>query len=60
MNLNCRPTHRIRGRDQLTRRLAALLLATHRFGRRARTHEELTWTARLLDKLQAALDEARA
>lgn len=51
---------RIKGRDALTQRLVRLLLAVHRFGRhRARTDVEIQWTARLIDRLQQALDEAR-
>jgi hypothetical protein len=50
---------RVSGRAALDKRLRGLLVAVHRFGRaRARTREELAWTARTLDALTAALDGA--
>jgi hypothetical protein len=51
---------RVRGKASLIRRLGALLIATHRFGRcRAATPADLVWTAKLMDNLQRTLDEAR-
>ena len=59
-DLNGRLVIRVKGRQALTQRLTRLLMATHRYGRhRARTSDEVLWTARLLDRLQQALDEAR-
>ena len=50
---------RIKGRPALVKRLRALLLAVHRFGRgRVHTPEDLCWTATLIDRLYAALDAA--
>ena len=52
---------RVKGRPALERRLRALVIAVHRFGRqRARTVEDLQWTARVLDALSAALDGSDA
>jgi hypothetical protein len=51
---------RVKGRPALLRRLCGLLIAVHRFGRqRARTHDEQMWTARMIDALQRAYDEAQ-
>ena len=52
---------RVKGRAALTRRLRGLLIAVHRYARqRARTVEELRWTARLIDALTVALNVADA
>lgn len=57
--INACVVHRVKGRAALTRRLRALLVAVHRFGRaRATTPDDLQWTAHLLDTLTAALDAA--
>jgi hypothetical protein len=60
-DIGFRPQTRVKGRPALTRRLRGLILAVHRYGRhRARTPGERIWTARLLDRLQAALGDADA
>ncbi len=47
-----RTPSRVRGRAALTRRLRALLLAVHRFGRcRARAPDDIAWAARIIDRL---------
>lgn len=52
--------NRVADRGPLIRRLGGLVIAVHRFGRcRARSDSERAWTARVIDRLQAALDEAR-
>jgi hypothetical protein len=57
--LNCRPVSRVKGRPALVRRLRALLLAVARCAKhRARTHDELVWSARVLDALTVTLDTA--
>jgi hypothetical protein len=49
---------RISGQAVLIRRLRALLIAVHRFGRgRARTRQELRWAAHTIDALTALLQE---
>ena len=51
--------HRIKGRPALVRSLRSLLIRVHRFGKgRARTHEDVLWTARTVDVLSAALRTA--
>ena len=41
---------RVRGRAALVRRLRALLVAVHRFGRaRARTRAKVAWAARMIE-----------
>jgi hypothetical protein len=48
---------RIKGRASLIRRLRALLLASYRYGRhRAATHDDVLFSARLIDGLTATLD----
>jgi hypothetical protein len=48
---------RIKGKAALERRLRGLLLAVGRFAQhRARSRDELLWTARVLDGLHALLD----
>ncbi len=55
-DLDVRLPRRVVGRQALERRVRSLLIAVHRFGRcRARTHEELVWTARAVDGLTALL-----
>ena len=50
---------RVKGRPALVRRLRALLVAVHRFGRcRATTAADRQWTARALDALTVALTVA--
>src|SRR4029453_3074375 len=50
---------RIKGRPALVKRLRGLLIAVHRFGRvRARTSDDIQWTAALLDALYGALSKA--
>ena len=57
--LDARPLHRVKGRPALVRSLRSLLIRVHRFGKgRARTHEDVLWTARTVDVLSAALDVA--
>jgi hypothetical protein len=47
---------RIKGRASLVRRLRALLIASHRFGRhRAATRDEVLFAAQLIDGLTATL-----
>jgi hypothetical protein len=59
--INATVQTRIKGRPAIVRRLRGLLIAVHRYGRhRARTPGERIWTARLLDRLQAALGDADA
>ena len=56
--MDIRPTHRVKGRAALTKRLRGLLLAVHRFGRaRATSDDDRRWTARLLDTLTDALHD---
>lgn len=57
--IGIRPCSRIKGRPALVRRLRGLLVAVHRYGKgRARTPEEVRWAAKMLDRLQHALDGA--
>jgi hypothetical protein len=52
---------RIKGKASIVRRLRALLIAAHRYGRgRARTAEDIQWSAVMLDALTAALAAAEA
>lgn len=47
---------RIKGKASLLRRLRALLLASHRYGRhRAASHDEVMFAARLIDGLTSTL-----
>ena len=56
----CDIRHRVKGKWSLERRLAALLIAVHRYGtKRAQTREELAWAATLYDNLRMALEAAR-
>ena len=51
---------RVKGQASLTRRVAALVLAAVRYHQfRARSHAELMWSARLIDRLNDALAAAR-
>jgi hypothetical protein len=48
--------HRVKGRPALIRATRGLLLRVHRYGRgRARTPDEIRWTARALDALDVVL-----
>ena len=57
--IGARPITRIKGRPALVRRLRALLVACHRFGRcRAVTADDQRWAALVLDGLTATLATA--
>lgn len=50
---------RIRGKDSICRRLRALLIAIHRYGRvRARTRDDLEWAGHVIARLEAVLETA--
>jgi hypothetical protein len=50
---------RVKGRTALQKRVALLVIATHRFAAyRAVTDEDRRWAARLADRLNEVLEEA--
>lgn len=52
---------RIKGRASITRRVRALLIATHRYGRlRAVRTSDYRWTAAVLDALSSTLEIAES
>jgi hypothetical protein len=57
--LSLRTPSRIKGRPALVRRLRGLVVAVNRFGRhRARSREDVWWSARTIDALSIALEVA--